>query len=142
MNIGNKIILIIFVINLIIDLSSKETRSCFLYNTYKFVKLFPIIVFHHILSTFMHYGWLTNDKRILLLYIFANIFILSGWAIHGHCVMTRYVNRRCGLNKKLPFRDLLWLLGTKDIKVYNDVTLHFILTIMFLCLGIYKYIRV
>jgi hypothetical protein len=60
--------------------------------------------------------------------------------VYGYCRLTRNVNQKCGDDENLPFRDLIWLLGFKEITIYKNITLHVALAILFLGIGIYKYV--
>ena len=110
------IFLCLIVIEMIIDFTSSETRTCLQGPNRKEVTI--MLVFHHILSTFLLYGWLLPNKMILILYIFSSLMMFAEWEIYGYCRLTEYVNIRCDGTNTKPFRDLLWKLGAKEKVVF------------------------
>jgi len=118
-----------------IDFAHPHTVSCV---KHKGLHIFLVLLFHHLLSSFMMYGWLLPNKRLLFLFIIANLMMLLEWAVYRHCRLTTYANNVCGWKSDTPFRDLMWWLGFKDIHIGN-VTLHVILAVVFLLLGVYLY---
>jgi len=118
-----------------IDFAHPHTVSCI---KHKGLHIVLFLIFHHLLSSFMLYGWLLPNKKLLFLFIIANITMLLEWIIHGRCRLTAYANNVCGWKSDTPFRDLMWWLGFKDIHI-NGLTLHGILAVVFLLVGIYLY---
>jgi len=118
-----------------IDFAHPHTVSCI---KHKGLHIVLFLIFHHLLSSFMLYGWLLPNKKLLFLFIIANITMLLEWIIHGRCRLTAYANNVCGWKSDTPFRDLMWWLGFKDIHI-NGLTLHVILAVVFLLLGVYLY---
>ena len=118
-----------------IDFFHPHTQTCI---KHKGLYIGGFLLFHHFLSSFMLYGWLLPNKRLLLLFIIANALMLTEWLIHGHCRLTRYVNQQCSWNPDTPFHDLMWWLGLKNITI-GGYTIHVIMTVLFLFLGIYLY---
>lgn len=133
------IFLCLIVIEMIIDFTSSETRTCLQGPNRKEVTV--MLVFHHILSTFLLYGWLLPNKMILILYIFSSLMMFLEWEIYGYCRLTEYVNLRCGDTSKKSFRDLLWKLGTKQKVLFylgnRPITLFHILAVLFLLFGVF-----
>ena len=120
----------ILLVGIVIDFSSNN-KKCL-------EREWPVIIFHHILSTMMHFGWLFDDKRLLAMFVVLNVAMLTEWATFGYCRITRYVNRKCDRQETEPFHDLIWALGLKKVVIYQNVTAHVLLTILFLCIGIMK----
>lgn len=118
-----------------IDFAHPHTVSCV---KHKGLHIVLVLLFHHLLSSFMMYGWLLPNKRLLFLFIIANLMMLLEWAVYRRCRITTYANNVCGWKSDTPFRDLMWWLGFKDIHIGN-VTLHVILAVAFLLLGVYLY---
>jgi hypothetical protein len=118
-----------------IDFAHPHTVSCI---KHKGLHIALVLLFHHLLSSFMMYGWLLPNRRLLFLFIIANALMLLEWIVHRHCRLTVHINNQCGWKSDTPFRDLMWWLGFKNIQIGN-VTLHVILAVAFLLLGIYLY---
>ena len=118
-----------------IDFAHPHTVSCI---KHKGLHIVLFLIFHHLLSSFMLYGWLLPNKKLLFLFIIANLMMLLEWIVHRRCRLTTYANNVCGWKSDTPFRDLMWWLGFKDIHI-NGLTLHGILAVVFLLVGIYLY---
>lgn len=127
--------LVIAISEIGIDFAYPHTVSCI---KHKGLHVFVVLLFHHLLSSFMMYGWLLPNKKLLLLFIIANVVMLLEWAYYRRCRLTTQLNNVCGWKSDTPFRDLMWWLGFKDIHI-GGLTLHVILAIVFLLLGIYLY---
>ena len=133
------IFLFLIVIQFVIDFTSDETRKCLKGPNSK--EVFVVLLFHHVLSTFLLYGWLLPNKKLLVLYIISFLFMFAQWEIYGYCVLTKYVNIRCGdTNNTKYFRDLLWKLGTKEKVVFSigktNISLFTIIVLLFLVFGV------
>jgi hypothetical protein len=127
--------ILIAILEIGIDFAHPHTVSCV---KHKGLHIFLVLLFHHLLSSFMMYGWLLPNKKLLFLFIIANLMMLLEWAVYRRCRITTYANNVCGWKSDTPFRDLMWWLGFKDIHIGN-VTLHVILAVAFLLLGVYLY---
>ena len=105
-----KIFLIISVISLFLDVStSKELyNECIRDN-----KFMPFLFLHHVISVFTLTGWLSSNKKILMLYIATLIVIFVHWKTNnGQCFSTDYINHLCKI--KIILRDFYYFLGLKD----------------------------
>lgn len=132
---GDVLFILIAVAEIAIDFSHPHTVSCI---RHKGLHIVLFLLFHHLLASFMMYGWLLPNKKLLFLFIIANLMMLLEWAVHRRCRLTTYANNQCGWKSNTPFRDLMWQLGLKDIRI-GTITLHVILACAFLLLGIYLY---
>ena len=133
------IFLFLILIQLIIDFTSSETRKCLKGPNSK--EVIAMLLFHHILSTFLLYGWLLPNKKLLVIYILSALIMIAEWNILGYCSLTKYVNIRCGdTNNTKYFRDLLWKLGTKEKVLFSvgdrTISLFFIIILLFLLFGV------
>jgi len=138
------IFLFLIVIQIVIDFTSSETRKCLKGPNSK--EVIVILLFHHVLSTFLLYGWLLPNKKLLILYILSVLMMFAEWEIYGYCRLTKFVNIRCDdANSTLYFRDLLWKLGTKEKILFSigkrSITLFYIIVLLFLLFGIIHLIR-
>ena len=127
--------ILIAIAEIAVDFSHPHTVSCV---KHKGLHVFLVLIFHHLLSSFMLYGWILPNKKLLFLFIIANIAMLLEWIVYGHCRLTRYANNVCGWKSDTPFRDLMWWFGFKDIHI-GRLTLHVILAVLFLFVGMYLY---
>ena len=118
-----------------IDFSHPHTMSCI---KHKGLHVVLVLLFHHVLSSFMMWGWMLPNKGLLFLFIIANALMLLEWAVHRRCRLTLHINNVCGYQSDTPFRDILWWLGAKDIRI-GGFTLHVILAVLFLLIGMYLY---
>lgn len=65
------------------------------------------ILFHHIISTsFFHFGWLSTNKNILLLYTIFGIIILIHWKIFGECIFNIHARNNCNGNYNFPLHQI------------------------------------
>lgn len=114
-----------------IDFSTKQTNRCIQKNK----KIAFIVILHHIFSTFLHFGWMIPNKKILKLYIIISVFSIMNWAIFKRCQITEYSNNRCNGDKDsnedehIYFQDLVWALGLKKYDLWNNY-LHYIYIIL------------
>ena len=134
---GDALFIAIAIYEIAIDFAHPHTISCV---KHKGLHTVLFLVFHHLLASFMMYGWLLPNKKLLFLFIIANLMMLLEWFVHRRCRLTAYTNNQCGWKPDTPFRDLMWQLGFKDIRI-GRLTLHVILAVAFLLLGIYLYRR-
>ncbi len=81
-----------------------------------------VLFFHHVLNVFAQFGWLSNNKYILYMYLLITIVLILHWYINNNqCIITEYVNDECNIKKYTYFRDLVYLLGIKKIKNYDTI---------------------
>jgi hypothetical protein len=108
---------VIFLIELLIDFTSDQTRMCLsnLQDEKEKSKVISMLLFHHFIATFMMYGWLLPNKFLLVLFMVASFIMMSEWSLTGKCRLTTYVNDKCG--QKGNFRDLLWKLDLKEVSL-------------------------
>ena len=105
-----KILLIISFISLFLDISTskKKYNKCIADS-----KFMPFLYVHHVISVFTLTGWLSSNKKILILYIVTLIVIFAHWKTNNNkCFSTDYINEMCEI--KILFRDLYYFLGLKD----------------------------
>ena len=113
----NKFVILIYlyIFELSLDL---VTNKCYqkLENKDKY-KFNIILLLHHVISVFAQFGWIFNNKKILILYIIQNSIILLHWMTNkGKCFITVIINKLCKQdyqNKYISFDDLPKKLGIK-----------------------------
>lgn len=86
------------------------------------------LLLHHILNIFSQFGWLSNSRTVLMLYILAPILVLAHWGTNNNaCYLTQRINEKCGLPEHIQFRDWWGLLGLKGFKWYSAAHKTFLL---------------
>lgn len=96
-------------------------------------KVRSILLLHHIINTFALFGWISNNKYILFIYVIFPIFILIHWKLYNNkCYLTDIINKDCELDENTYFKDLLYITGIKNLKNYDTIhkTFLFILWIV------------
>lgn len=93
------------------------------------------LMIHHIMVIFIFFGWLSNNKYILSVYVFIPLIILIHWKTNNNrCVLTETVNNMCGLDKDEYIRDFIYLLGIKKTKYYDPLYKTLLVLIFFFVL--------
>lgn len=118
-----------------IDFFHPHTQTCI---KHKGLHLVMILIVHHLIGSFLLYGWLLPNKKLLFLFITLNALVLLEWLIYRRNHLTQYINQQCDWKPDTPLRDLMWKLGFNDIQI-GGLTLHVILAFLFVLLGIYLY---
>ena len=84
--------------------------------------VYPLLLTHHIINVFSQFGFLCNDKYLLIAYIFAPIIVIGHWLTNNNkCVLTEMVNDKCGIDSGTNFRDMWFLMGIKKLKYYDQL---------------------
>ena len=98
------------------------------------------LLVHHIIIMFIFFGWLSNNKYLLVLYTFIPFVLIIHWKINNNrCVMTEDINSMCGLDKDEYVRDFLYLIGFKKSKYYDPFYKTFLLfTFVYVIYKLYK----
>ena len=67
-------------------------------------KIVPVLFLHHIIGTFLHFGWIFNNPYILKIYIIFMLGVLIHWFTNDmNCILVQLENNICEVptNKKL-----------------------------------------
>ena len=93
-----------------------------------------ILFIHHYIDIFNHIGWLSNNRTILLIYLFTPILILIHWLTnHNLCILTEIHNKICNNKIDKPFNNIFHYLNI-------DTTTHVMILILFIFITIVKLI--
>lgn len=134
------VVVILLFLNLAIDFTSKKTQTCLKKTDSRRTDRIALLVFHHVLSVFLLFGWLIPDRRVLTLFIVGNLLMLIEWMVFDGCRLTMWLNEMCDDDKFLPFRDVFWWSGVKDVAILRvgsvTLTLFHVLAVLFLFLGV------
>jgi hypothetical protein len=94
---------IIIILNVIYDFSSSEKTSVCIERKNK---IFLLLLIHHIFCVFLYFGWIFDNKYVLMLYI-ASVFVtVSHWICSGTCYLKKLTNDECDWDEHTKFNDL------------------------------------
>ena len=107
----------VLLLEIILDFVSRQTSEC--------VQVNPnagwLLIFHHITSCFLLYGWLFSNPFILFIHIVIVIGTIIHWKNNENmCYLTVHVNKICDWPREKPFHDLLDMLGIKAKPWWNE----------------------
>ena len=130
----------IFVIIIyIFDITSTTTSKCINNSSNKY-KIISILLLHHYLQLFSNFGWLFNNKYILIYYIFIPFITILHWYTNNNkCILTQIINKLCNNNEDVYFNDIFNMIGLKKYNIWNDY-LHYIYLLFVIFYTIYKLI--
>jgi len=135
------IFFILFVIETVWDLFFKEdTVHCIYDKTgLRRLKVIILIIGHHLLSTFLTFGWIMNSKIVIILYLLSIFIVFSSWKVYnGLCYFTVMQNDMCGCDKKKPFNHLLQLM--KFTETQKNKKYYYGIIILGIVVSVYKLI--
>ncbi len=136
------IFLILLIFSLVIfsiDILSPKNIICFKSaNKNKKYKIFILLLSHHILQVFTHFGWIFNNKKILVFYIILPFLTLYHWKTNNNtCTLTENFNKLCNKPKGTLFNDIFKLLGMKKYNLWNNY-LHYAYLFFVIFIALYK----
>jgi hypothetical protein len=119
------ILCVLFVIQYSLDVFQNECIS-----RLKGKKLLGLsnLAIHHIISIFANFGWLYNNKKILISNLILILSILLGWMTNDNkCFISDEFNKLCGYEHYELFHDLFYYF---DIKILHPPYYIFLLFIL------------
>ena len=123
-----------FILDTIVDLFHSLTNKCI----YKYPTILFVLILHHFLSCFLLGGWLLNYKPLLMIHIITVIVTFIYWRNNENlCDLTIFVNEKCGWKRDKPFRDLLDVVGLKNMRNWNEYG-HYIVIVLGGLISLYK----
>jgi hypothetical protein len=123
-----------FILDTIVDLSHNLTINCI----FKHPTILFILILHHFFSCFLLGGWLFDFKPLLIIHIITVITTFIYWRKNENlCDLTILVNEKCGWKRDKPFRDLLDVIGLKNMRNWNEYG-HYIVIILGGLFSLYK----
>lgn len=124
------IIFIIFIIvGIIWFIIDKSTNGC---TTKLSLKDNFILFFHHIISTFIGFGWLSNNKIFLKYYIYVPLINVAIWKFNYEKCPLADIKYSCKTNDKRFLRDISYYLGIKNTNNYYQLRTMYMLLAAFL----------
>ena len=91
-----------------------------LYNNCKYpLYTLTILLLHHLFTAFLNFGFLSNNKNILIIYIYSVIITLFIQFINNlRCPITLIINNNCNIKKNSYLRDFLYFANIKRNNLY------------------------
>jgi hypothetical protein len=106
-------------------------------NKYNHISIYIWLYLHHLLNIFANFGFISQNKTVLLFYLFTPIIATIHWMSNNNkCILTQIVNNICNDNNE--FRDFWELLGIKKLTNYKYY--HYTFIFFGWCIGLYRYI--
>ena len=141
MNYNILILIILIIISLCIffvDINSQITKKCLRKNKDIKFKILVLTILHHFLQIFANFGWLFNNKIILIIYVTLPIILLIHWENNKQkCKLTQIFNEICNLKDNRKFNDIYYYLGFKKYDIFNNY-LHHIYLLIVILIAFYK----
>lgn len=132
------IILFAAILNWLLLLFSTEYNKCNQKQNYavQIIILFSLFL-HYFINAFGLYGFLFNNKYILILYLFTPIIIGLGWSLNktkyfkSACTLTHATDLMCDIKKgdTLYFVDIFRVFGVNDVNIGYTKTSPIFITI-------------
>ena len=111
----NKELIFIIVIGIVFYFNDYISGKNTIYKNCKYPHRTQIYLFlHHLLSSFLKFGWIFNSKAVLKIYICSLIAVLIIQYIYTGCPSTFIINRNCELPRNTLLKDFLYLTGIKS----------------------------
>lgn len=119
------IILFAAILNWLLLLNSKEYKKCNKQNyTIQIIILFSLFL-HYFINAFGLYGFLFDNKYILLIYLVVPVAIGIGWKLNktdyfkSACTLTNATDLMCDIKKQdtIYFVEIFRTLNVKDVNI-------------------------
>jgi hypothetical protein len=123
-------IIILGILFYIADITSSKYEE---YNVDIYFYFFLLL--HHIIKSYILLGWISNNKKHLIIYIIFVIFVMFHWYFNDDkCVFTEYIKDKCK-NKNYIFKDIVYYTGEKNksLDIY-----YYIVYCLFVVYAFYK----
>ena len=76
------------------------------------------LLFHHIISFFGNFGWISNNKVLLTIFVLSPAVAGLHWHFNGGCCLSQYINKVSNKPKDFQFQEISHVLGM-DWKTYH-----------------------
>jgi hypothetical protein len=107
--------IIIGTISFLADIYSGKNK---LYNNCRepYITL-SLLYFHHIIASFVYFGWISQNRNILFLHLITIIIVILVQLNNEHrCPSTEFVNEKCNISRNNYLRDFLYFLRIKNFQ--------------------------
>ena len=134
------LIIIVAILCYIVDVTTYKNRYKKSKNK---INTHMVILIHHIIVVFSQFGWLSNDKRVLSIYLCAPLLIMFHWKTNSNkCLMTEYVNKQCELPEGTYFNNIWFLLEVeKKIHLFISILILRLWIVLILWKNFNKYMK-
>lgn len=123
--------------SLIMFLIDIQRNQCILSKTYNTPMIYILLYLHQFVSLFVTFGFLVEDRTLLLIYLLSPILVITHWKTNNNkCYLTELANHICDDDDNLEFFDIMSLIGLKKDKYY------YILFGVGWTIGLLKYLRI
>lgn len=121
------IFIIIFTIFFIIDIFTRLPKC-----KNKSLKVILLIFFHRLYYTFLYFGWIFDNKTVLILYLFLVMFTYIHWFTNNwKCKQTEIENNLCKYDNYMYF-DYVYLNFNKNTaNILSNMYIIIIMIIIF-----------
>ena len=76
-----------------------------------------LLYFHHIIASFVYFGWISQNRNILFLHLITIIIVILVQLNNEHrCPSTEFVNEKCNISRNNYLRDFLYFLHIKNFQ--------------------------
>lgn len=139
------VLIILSFIFFIIHTHTKKISECIKKQNDK-KKIIVTLLIHQMLEIFYSFGWLFNDKIILILYVIYPFIIFFHWYTNDcKCILTQIESRICD-SDDTRFVGLYEMIGLTKFSIWNNYLYYFFLFICYFIafyklLIIYKVIK-
>jgi hypothetical protein len=124
------ILILLVLISIIIDVNTTY-KNCI---EDKFYDIFPIIFIHRVVCIFMYFGWIFNDKNVLIIYIVFMVGILIHWYTNKwKCFLTEQESEICNFHRGRYYDPIFKNLGPTAATIIANI-----LKALIYCIVIYK----
>ncbi len=130
------ILTVIFFIMLSVDIITSKS-NCVNSNISR-PEILKVIILHHLIGTFLHFGWIFNNPYILMFYIVFMIGVLIHWFTNDmNCFLVQVENNICGIEQNKKLNILYKLINNEKVANYIYVSIAIIL----ICVAFVKIIN-
>ena len=110
-----------FIIN---NYYSLEIDSCIQRNN-SFIKkiyIYTVLILHHLVFSLLYFGWLFNNKTLLIIFLFSPVVIMLHWLTNNwKCKLSQMINNVCKFDDFKLFEDFFDIIGLKK----NNISANF-----------------
>ena len=133
------VLFILAVCCFIYDVFVSDVKTCLNQTQSLHNKVLVVLItfVHHLLAMFGLFGWMFNNKKLLLAYVIIIVVTIVQWKFNsGHCIITRSVAKLSGNDDYKRFNDLYRIIGLK--KLIPSRWLYYTSFSIFIAISLYK----
>tara|TARA_Y100001970_G_C14147145_1_gene810525 strand:+ start:853 stop:1377 length:525 start_codon:yes stop_codon:yes gene_type:complete len=130
---------IMSIVGFFYDVLISDVKTCLNQTETTKNKIFILLItfFHHFLATFGLFGWMFNNKKLLILYISIIVVTIVQWKFNnGDCLVTKQVAILSNNKEYKRFNDFYRIIGLK--KIIPPKILYYGSLSIFVLIALYK----